>query len=408
MFLDLPPETDEVIDGVRRFVEAEVYPHMDRLQPILEDPHRLHGQDGRLHPDVLDARRDIRLASAEAGYYQMFAPEAVGGGGMGFVTLYAVWHDLYRRAGMKNWLSFDAIAHWASGPSHLLAEFTPEATGAHHEMIMSGEKTLCFAISEADAGSDLWRMRSRAERTSGGWIINGEKQWITNGPYAELALVFAVTDPELVSRRRGGISGFIVPMSMAGAEVSSVLRLYGHTGSNEATLSFTDVEVPDWALLGAENDGLNLALSGTAVGRIYNAARATGLAAWALQQATEYSVDRITFGQRVIDHQGVAFPLAEAARDTLAAHLLGLHAAATRDKGQSGVVEAAIAKSYATESAVQVIDRAVQALGGMGITNEVYLSAAWQEIRAVCIADGSAEMMRRLIARQLGAGKVRV
>jgi alkylation response protein AidB-like acyl-CoA dehydrogenase len=187
-----------------------------------------------------------------------------------------------------------------------------------------------------------------------------------------------------------------------------VLKLYGHAGSNEATLSFQEVALPDWALLGAEGTGLELALSGTSVGRVYNSARSIGLAAWALTMAAEYTSERTTFGQRVIDHQGVGFSLAEAATETLAAHLLGLHAAATIDAGEPAVVEAAIAKSYSTETAVRVIDRAVQALGGMGITNEVGLSNAWQEIRAVCIADGSAEMMRRLIAKQLAQGRVRV
>jgi acyl-CoA dehydrogenase len=368
----------------------------------------LNGSDGRLHPEVRSARREIRLASAQAGYYQLFAPTDVGGAGLDLRTLYAVWHDLYRRDGMRGWLSFDAVAHWATGPSHLLRHLTPQARAVHHRPILDGEQTLCFAVSESDAGSDLWRMRSTATRTSTGWLLNGEKQWITNGPYADLAIVFAVTDAEQASPRRGGISAFIVPMSTPGASVASVLKLYGHVGSNEATLAFTDVELPSWALLGEEGAGLSLALSGTSVGRVYNAARSTGLAAWAVAAASEYAADRITFGTRVIDHQGVGFSLAEAATETLAAHLMGIHAATTIDAGGDGLVELAMAKSFATESAVRVIDRAVQALGGMGLTNEVQLQAAWQEIRAVCIADGSAEMMRRLIAKQLARGAVRI
>jgi acyl-CoA dehydrogenase len=294
------------------------------------------------------------------------------------------------------------------GPSHLLGSFHPTALEKYHDPILRAEVTLCFALSESDAGSDVWRMQSRAQRVAGGWVLSGEKQWITNGPYAELALVFAVTDPDAAKARRGGISGFIVPMDAPGARVDGVLKLYGHAGSNEATLSFQDVELPEWALLGVEGTGLELALSGTSVGRVYNAARSIGLAAWAVEMAAEYTSQRTTFGQRVIDHQGVGFSLAEAATETLAAHLLGLHAAATIDAGEPAVVEAAIAKSYSTETAVRVIDRAVQALGGMGITNEVGLSNAWQEIRAVCIADGSAEMMRRLIAKQLAQGRVRI
>jgi len=407
VFLDLPAETNEVVAGVDKFVDAVVEPRIENLQPILDDPHQLYGPDRRLHPDVQAARRDIRRTAAEAGYYQMFAPTDVGGGGMDNVTLYAVWHALYRRAGMRNWLAFDAIAHWATGPSHLLRDMSAATREAYDEPILGGDVTLCFALSESNAGSDVWQMRSRAVRTDDGWLLNGEKQWITNGPYADVALVFAVTDPAAASARRGGISGFFVPMSTPGASVASVLRLFGHASSNEATLAFQDVALPEHALIGQEGQGLPLALSGTSVGRIYNAARAAGLAAWALRIATEYATERVTFGKPVIEHQGVGFALAECATETLAAHLLGLHAARTMDAGLPATIEGAIAKSCSTETAVRVIDRAVQALGGMGITNETHLSQAWQEIRAVCIADGSAEMMRRLIAKQLAAGKVR-
>jgi acyl-CoA dehydrogenase len=407
MFLDLPAETNEVVAGLDKFVDAVVEPRIEELQPILDDPHLLHGPDRLLHPEVQAARRNIRRTAADAGYYQMFAPAEVGGGGMDHVTLYAVWHALYRRAGMRNWLAFDAVAHWATGPSHLQLAMSEPTRAAYDAAILGGDVTLCFALSESDAGSDVWRMRSRAVRTGDGWLLNGEKQWITNGPYADVALVFAVTDPEAAAARRGGISGFFVPLSTPGASVAGVLRLYGHTSSNEATLAFQDVVLPEHALVGDEGGGLPLALSGTSVGRIYNAARSIGLAAWALREATGYATERVTFGRPLIEHQGVGFALAECATDTLAAHLLGLHAARTLDAGLPATVEGAIAKSRSTEVAVSVIDRAVQALGGMGITNETHLSQAWQEIRAVCIADGSAEMMRRLIAKQLAAGKVR-
>lgn len=407
MLLALPGASQEVLAGLRQFVASVVEPRIQRLQTILDDPYTLHGPDRRLHPEVLAARREIRELSAGAGYYHMFAPRLIGGGGMDTITLYAVWHDLYRAHGMRDWLAFDAVAHWATGPSHLLQGLTDEAHNAYFEEIMGGRFTLCFALSESDAGSDLWRIRTRALRTGSGWVINGEKQWITNGPYADLTLVFAVTDDEAFAARRGGITGFVVPMSSLGVSPPTVLGLYGHHFSNEATLTFKDVEVPSWSVLGQEGDGLQLALSGTAVGRIYNAARATGLAAWAIDRACEYANQRVTFGERLIEHQAVGFSLAEAARETLAAHLLGLHAASTMDSEGSALVEAAMAKSYATESAVRTIDRAAQVLGGMGLTTDMRVQEAWQEIRAVCIADGSAEMMRRLITNQLSRGRVR-
>jgi acyl-CoA dehydrogenase len=271
--------------------------------------------------------------------------------------------------------------------------------------LMSGEKTMCFAMSEPDAGSDLWQMRTTARRRGDRWVINGLKQWMTNGPYADFALVFAVTDSEQLARRRGGISAFLLDASAPGYRVDSVIKMYGHVGSNEAILSFTDVEVSsDW-LMGTLDEGLGFGLSGTTVGRLYNAGRSVGLSRWALELALDYTASRRAFGSPVIDYQGVSFPLATCAMEVHAAHLMGLNAARVIDAGQPGTLEAAMAKTYSTEMAGRVIDQAVQALGGMGLTNEVHLTQAWQELRAVRIADGSAELLRRLIVGRLRKGE---
>jgi acyl-CoA dehydrogenase len=402
----LPSEIRELLVGLDGFLLREVAPRAEALKDLLDDPHRLHGPDGRLHLDVMATRRDIRMAASRAGYYQMFVPTELGGGGHDMLTMYAVWHRLYRQQGMRDWLAFDAVAHWATGPSHLMSLYTPQALDAYREPLMSGDLSMCFAISEAAAGSDLWRMTTTAERIDGGWRINGEKQWQTNGPYADLVTVFAVTDREAARARKGGISAFVLPMDTPGAGVASVIRLYGRSGSNEATVGFRDVIVPDWSLVGAEGDGMRIGLSGTGLGRVYNSARAVALGAWAIDRATEYALLRQTFGKRLIDHQAIGFSLAEAATEIMAAKLLGLHTVRLMDEGRPALAEAAMMKSFSTEAAVRAIDRAAQALGGMGLTNEMYLQDAWQEMRAVCISDGSAQMMRRLICKELADGRI--
>jgi acyl-CoA dehydrogenase len=147
-------------------------------------------------------------------------------------------------------------------------------------------------------------------------------------------------------------------------------------------------------------------LAGIGQGRLYNAAKAVGLARWGLERALNYAKDRVTFGKRLIDHQAVAFQLAEAAMEILPAHLLGLHAAEQLEQGRPALMETAMAKATSVEMSARVLEKAIQVLGGIGFTNELGLTQAWQEERIVHVADGSAEMQRRIIAGRLAAGDV--
>jgi acyl-CoA dehydrogenase len=406
--LDLPAEIEELLDGLDRFVAAEVIPREESIAPQLADPRQTYDEDGRYTKEIVAIRREIRRASSEAGFFQMFVPESLEGGGMGAEALYAVWQHLYHRWGMPHWLAFDSVAHWATGPSQLFEDASDRARREVLPPLMSGEETLCFAMSEPDAGSDVWMMKTTAKPSGEGWLLNGTKQWMTNGPYADYALVFAVTDPAAVAERRGGISAFLVPTNTPGYQVDSLIKLYGHIGSNEAIISMTDAWVPEDALLGPLNDGLRIGLAGTTLGRLYNAARSVGLSRWALEQALDYARVRQTFGRPIIEHQGVSFPLADRAMEVLAAHLMGLHAARLIDQGRPATLEAAMAKVYSVEVADRTIDQAVQALGGMGLTTEVHLTQSWQELRAVRIADGSAEILRRLISGRLRKGDMAI
>ena len=219
--LEIDAEIESVLTALNDFIRSEVRPIEERLGDLLTDPSRTHDASGRYRGEILEARRVIRMRSAEAGYYQMFVPEQMGGGGLGALALYAVWEDLYHRWSMKHWLAFDSVAHWATGPSHLFDGCNDTVRQEILPRLMSGELTMCFAMSEPDAGSDLWAMRTTARRRGDQWVINGVKQWITNGPYADYALVFAVTDPEQLARRAGGICNdlsMIIPGRAVGYE----------------------------------------------------------------------------------------------------------------------------------------------------------------------------------------------
>jgi acyl-CoA dehydrogenase len=401
---NLPPETVEILEGLRSFLHTEVIARHERHADLLDDPRRRYRPDGRYAEEVEALQRDVRMASARAGYYHMVVPAELGGGGEGAVTMYAAWELIHRVCGARHWLAHEALAHWATGPSFVFAAASEEARQKVLPQLLSGEKTMCFMMSEPGAGSDVWTMTTRAEPRPGGWRISGTKQWISNGPHADFALVFAVTDTEAARARKGGITAFLVPTDAPGFRLDSVITLYGHIGGNHGILSLDGVEVDETAVVGEPGQGLRLGLGGIAQGRLFNAGKAVGLARWALEQAVEYAKERTTFGVKLIDNQGIAFPLAECATQIYAAHRMGLHAAELVDAGRPALKEVAMAKMFSVEMGTRVIDRAMQTFGGMGLTSEMGFADAWQALRTVQIADGSSEILRRLVAGRLAKG----
>jgi acyl-CoA dehydrogenase len=400
---DLSDEVDEVLVGLRSFVDREVVTRHERAGPLLEDARRRFSPDGLLRAEILDLVREVRVASSAAGYYTMFVPETVGGGGLGSEALYRVWEDLHHHYGPRYWLMGWVVAHWARGPSHVLVHATPAARERVLPDLLSGRTSMCFAMSEPDAGSDARMMRTRAEPDGPDWVISGSKIWITNGPYAEHAVVFARVDgaPGAPS---SGISAFLVPTDSPGFSTEGSIRMFGEVGGDEALLHFDRVRVGPEMVLGAIGQGFPIAMSGVTSGRLYNSARAVGLGRWALEQATAYAVGREAFGRPVAEHQGVAFPLAESATELHAAHLMGLNCALLLDSGTQATKELSMAKAFSTEAAVRAVDRAIQVHGAIGFTNELGLVEAFHTVRKACVADGTAEILRRAIARRLFGG----
>jgi acyl-CoA dehydrogenase len=401
---ELPADVLTVRDAVLGFVRAEVLPRMQQHADLLNDARKLYGEDGAYSEPVEHLIKEIRMASARAGFYGMCVPTELGGGGLGHLAYYTAWEAIYRTVGGNGVITPWVIAHWAIGPSRLLEHVTPEARERVLTGLMTGETSMCFGLSEPGAGSDASMIRTRAERTERGWRISGRKLWTSNGPNADWCIVFAITDPERAARKKGGISGFMVPTDAPGFEVESVVKLYGAPGGHEGALLLDNIDVEPWQLVGTLHEGFKLALYGVSLGRVYNSARAVGQGRWALEKALDYAKQREAFGQSISNYQGVAFPLADCATELHAAHLLGLNAAMLLDQGSPAIKELSMAKSYSVQVGLRAVDRAMQTHGGMGLTNEVGLVHAWHDLRTVNIADGTNEILARTISQRLLAG----
>jgi acyl-CoA dehydrogenase len=401
---DLPEDVITVRDGVLRFVESEIVPRVENNHALFEDQRKLYDENGRYSQAVQRLIRETRSLSAKAGFFAMCAPEELGGGGFGHLAYYVAWEAINRRLAPHTVLTPWVISHWAFGPSRVLTQVTPEASKRCLAGMMSGETSMCFGLSEPGAGSDASMLKTRAVRTEKGWRITGRKLWTTNSPTADWCIVFAITDPEKAERKAGGISAFMVPTTAKGFTVESIVKLFGDAGGNEGALVLEDVEVEPWQLVGKLDEGFRIAVYGVSLGRIYNSARAVGLGRWALERAVEYSQQREAFGQKIAAFQAVSHPLADAATELHAAHLLGLNAAMLLDRGQRAIKELSMAKSYSVQAGYRAVDRAMQTFGGMGLTNEVGLVHLWHTLRIINIADGTNEILARTISQRLLAG----
>lgn len=395
-----------MLDGLTSFLRRVVIPTHEKHSDLLENPGRRYSSDGRTSSDAWKVISEVRQKSAEAGFYSLCVPNELGGGGMGYLAFFAAWERIFHLCANKYWMGHVTIAHWTRGPSLVLGKVQPSLLKNVLPDLMAGRTTLCFALSEPGAGSDATMIKTRATPDGEGWRLNGAKIWITNAPYADYAIVFAVTSPELAVKRRGGISAFLVPTSAPGFKIDGLIKMWGANGTDEAQLRFDNVRIEPGQLLGEIDKGFGLAMLGVGLGRIYNAARAVGTGRWALEMGVEYAKIRETFGKPLADHQGVSFSLAEAAMQLHAAHLVSRNAAALLDQGLRAQKELSIAKALAVEAGRTAVDRVMQVHGAMGFTNEMHLTSAYVSMRKAAVADGSSEILRRQIAKNLFDGDV--
>ena len=263
-----------------------------------------------------------------------------------------------------------------------------------------GEQLGAFCLTEPQAGSDASALKTRARRTNAGWVLDGVKQFITNGQNGDTAIVFAVTDPDAGKK---GISAFIVPTKTPGYRVASIEDKLGQTLSDTAQIAFEDCEIPAENLLGEEGQGYRIALANLEGGRIGIASQSVGMARAAMEAAIDYAKDRESMGRKIIDHQAVAFRLADMATRIEAARQLVLHAASLRDAGQPALQAASMAKLFASEMAERVCSDAIQTFGGYGYTRDFPVERIYRDVRVCQIYEGTSDVQRLVIARGLAA-----
>jgi len=259
-----------------------------------------------------------------------------------------------------------------------------------------GETLACFCLTEPQAGSDAAAIKTRARRRGNSWVLNGTKQFISSGKHAQTAIVFAVTDPDSGKR---GISAFLVPTASPGFRVARVEHKLGQRASDTAQIVLEDVEATPDLMLGAEGEGYKIALSNLEGGRIGIAAQAVGMARAAYEAALAYAREREAFGHKIIEHQAVAFRIADMATQIAAARGLVLDAAARRDAGEPCLKEAAMAKLFASEMAERVASDAIQIHGGYGYVEDFPVERIWRDVRVCQIYEGTSDIQRLVIAR---------
>jgi alkylation response protein AidB-like acyl-CoA dehydrogenase len=340
--------------------------------------------------------RDVFALLGRAGLLGLPYPEEYGGGGQP----YEVYLQVLEEVG----------AAWASvgvGLSvHALSCFGLVTVGTEEQKrrwlpdMLGGELLGAYCLSEPHAGSDPAAMRTTARRDGDEYVLNGAKAWTTHGGRADFYKVMARTSED-ASSRGGGISCFLVPADAPGLSADPPEQKMGLTGSTTATMVFDGVRVAADRRLGAEGDGLKIALAGLDSGRLGIAAVATGLAQGALDHAVAYARERETFGRRIIDHQGLAFVLADMEAAVQSARAITLHAARLKDHGLPFSREASIAKLVATDNAMKVTTDAVQVLGGYGYTRDFPVERYMREAKVMQIFEGTNQIQRMVIGRSV-------
>lgn len=266
------------------------------------------------------------------------------------------------------------------------------------ERLATGQAIGCFCLTEPHAGSEAHNLRTRAVLDNGEWIINGAKQFVTNGKRASLAVVFAVTDPELGKK---GLSAFLVPTDNPGFRVERMEHKLGIRGSDTCAITLDNCRIPESNLLGVRGKGLSIALSNLEGGRIGIAAQALGIARAAFEAALVYARERTQFGQVLTEHQSIANMLADMHMKINATRLLILHAARLRTAGQPCLSEASQAKLFASEMAEDVCSKAIQIHGGYGYLEDYPVERLYRDARITQIYEGTSEIQRLVIAREL-------
>lgn len=351
----------------------------------------------RLDPEKGDIPDELRQKMADIGFFGIMIDEEHGGLGLGVFEYCLVAEELAR-----GWLSISGLLARGNGMG---GGFTPDQEARLLPRVARGEWLGAYALSEAEAGSDVANISCRAVRDGDEWVVNGTKMWCTYADQADYLVLFARTDPVRdPAKPHRGISAFLVeknrgvfPAGITGNPV----RKIGYFGWQTWELSFDDFRLPASALLGGEGRGFYLAVSGLEVGRAHTAARAIGLARAALEDSIAYVATREQFGRPIGEFQYLRFEIARMAADIEAARQLMFSVATDIDSGRRCSLEAAMCKLVATEMAERVTSQGVQIHGGAGYTTDFQVERHWRDARLTRIFEGTSEIQMRIISDEL-------
>ena len=332
------------------------------------------------------------------GFMGMLVPEEWGGAGADHVAYALAVEEIAAGDGS---VSTIMTVHNSVGCMPVYRFGSTEQKERFLRPMARGEMLGAFCLTEPQAGSDAAAIQSRARREGNHYVLSGTKQFITNGSTAGAAIVFAVTDP---ARGKKGISAFVVPTDTPGYKVARKEEKLGQRASESCQIVFEDCRLTPDLLLGQEGEGYKIALANLEGGRIGIAAQALGMARAAYEHALAYAKERQTFGKPIIEHQAIAFRLADMATEIEAARGLVLNAARLRDAGRPCLKEASMAKLFASEMAERVASDAIQIHGGYGYLRDFPVERIYRDVRVTKIYEGTSDIQRLVIAREIAAG----
>lgn len=384
MDFTLSDEQKMIQRTVREFVKKELMP---LEQEVLKSE-----REGR--PGLTDSViKNLQEKAKAAGFWGINTPEEYGGANLGPVMTALLQMELGR--------TFVPFSFGGSA-DNILYDCNEEQKQKYLIPVINGERRSCFALTEPGAGSDAANIKMTAVKDGDHWVLNGEKVFITNGNEADFAMVFAVTDKE--KGANGGVTCFLVDRDMGWR--SEYIQTMGEWGP--ASLVFEDVRVPEANILGEPGKGFSLGMKWIGQGRWLIPARAVGASERLLQMAMDYAKTRITFGKPIAERQAIQWMIADSNVEIEATRWLVLHAAWLSEAGKDNRHYASIAKLYGSNMANRVVDRVLQIHGGMGYTKELPIERWYREMRLWRIFEGTDEIQRYIISRNLLRGHVKV
>ena len=375
--IELSEEQRMIRDMARDFAKAELAPNAEKWEKA-----------GWLDDEMLKQM-------GELGFLGMVVPEEWGGSYIDYTSYALAVEEV--SAGCASTGAVMSI-HNSVGCAPIMNWGTEAQKQAWLPDLASGKVLSCFCLTEPQAGSEANNLRTKAVEDGDHWVLNGSKQFISNAKRAGLAIVFTVTDPELGKK---GLSAFLVPTDTPGFEVERMEQKMGLRASDTCAVSLINCRIPKENMLGPRGKGLALALSGLEGGRLGIAAQSIGIARAAFEAALTYSRERVQFGKPIAEHQSIANMLADMHMQINAARHMMLYAARLRTAGQPCLSEASQAKLFASEMAEKVCSMAIQVHGGYGYLEDYAVERHYRDARITQIYEGTSEVQRILIARQL-------